>query len=160
MPPAAELNTERWQERLDALIEEHHLLGAVMGILRISADGPDQMVDLDTPVHKYLPELTLSVRDATHGVTLRHLLAHVSGIDGDFFPDNDRGDDCLEKFVALGKFADLVVFDPDTVGDKATYEVPHQYATGIKHVLVDGEQALADGKPTGRLAGRALRRSV
>jgi N-acyl-D-amino-acid deacylase len=64
----------------------------------------------------------------------------------------DRG------LVAPGKFADLVVFDPDTIGDLATYEEPHQYATGVKHVVVNGEPALADGIPTGLVAGRALRR--
>jgi N-acyl-D-amino-acid deacylase len=60
--------------------------------------------------------------------------------------------------VAAGKYADLVVFDPDTIGDLATYEQPHQYATGVRHVVVNGEPALADGIPTGLVAGRALRR--
>lgn len=60
--------------------------------------------------------------------------------------------------VAPGSYADLVVFDPETIGDLATYEQPHQYATGIKHVVVNGKPALADGMPTGELAGRALRR--
>jgi N-acyl-D-amino-acid deacylase len=64
----------------------------------------------------------------------------------------DRG------LVAQGKFADLVVFDPDTIGDLATYEEPHQYATGVKHVVVNGEPALSDGIPTGLVSGRALRR--
>lgn len=60
--------------------------------------------------------------------------------------------------VAPGKFADLVVFDPKTIGDLATYEEPHQYATGVRHVLVNGQPALVDGIPTGLVAGRALRR--
>ena len=57
-----------------------------------------------------------------------------------------------------GRFADIVVLDPDTVADRATYEEPHRYATGVRHVVVNGDPALVDGVPTGRLPGRALRR--
>lgn len=57
-------------------------------------------LDLDEPVVTYLPELALADEDATTRVTMRHLLTHTSGIDGDFFLDTGRGDDCLEKYVA------------------------------------------------------------
>ncbi|RIQ12050.1 serine hydrolase [Jiangella rhizosphaerae] len=57
-------------------------------------------LDLDEPVVTYLPELRLADDDATARVTMRHLLTHTSGIDGDFFLDTGRGDDCLEKYVA------------------------------------------------------------
>lgn len=60
--------------------------------------------------------------------------------------------------LAPGRFADIVVFDPATVEDRATYEDPHQYATGVRHVVVNGEVALRDGAPTGELPGRHLRR--
>ena len=55
-----------------------------------------------------------------------------------------------------GMFADVVVFDPATVGDKATFEKPHQYAVGMKHVFVNGVQVLKDGEHTGKKPGRAL----
>ncbi|EWM12511.1 acylaminoacyl-peptidase [Kutzneria sp. 744] len=58
-------------------------------------------LDLDAPVVEVLPELRLSDPEVTKQVTLRHLLTHTSGIDGDVFTDTGRGDDCLEKFVAL-----------------------------------------------------------
>ena len=59
------------------------------------------LADLDAPVVEVLPELRLADPDATKHVTLRHLLNHTSGIDGDVFTDTGRGDDCLEKYVEL-----------------------------------------------------------
>ena len=56
-----------------------------------------------------------------------------------------------------GYFADIVVFDPDKIRDLATYENPHQYATGIIHVLVNGVQVLRDGEHTGAKPGRVVR---
>jgi N-acyl-D-amino-acid deacylase len=59
-----------------------------------------------------------------------------------------------------GAFADLVVFDPDTIIDRATYEQPKTFPEGISHVFVNGVPAVWNGVETGRLAGRALRRPV
>ena len=54
-------------------------------------------------------------------------------------------------------YADLVVFDPNTIADRSTYENPHQYATGMKHVYVNGVQVLRDGEHTGAKPGRVVR---
>jgi N-acyl-D-amino-acid deacylase len=59
-------------------------------------------------------------------------------------------------FIQDGMFADVVVFDPATIADRATFEKPHQYAVGMKHVFVNGVQVLKDGKHTGAKPGRAL----
>jgi N-acyl-D-amino-acid deacylase len=59
--------------------------------------------------------------------------------------------------LATGMAADVVVFDPDTVTDRATFEAPHQYPVGIPHVLVNGRFVLRDGESTGELPGRALK---
>jgi dipeptidyl aminopeptidase/acylaminoacyl peptidase/CubicO group peptidase (beta-lactamase class C family) len=59
------------------------------------------LADLDAPVVEVLPELRLADPDVTKHVTLRHLLNHTSGIDGDVFTDTGRGDDCIERYVAL-----------------------------------------------------------
>jgi N-acyl-D-amino-acid deacylase len=56
-----------------------------------------------------------------------------------------------------GMFADVVVFDPATIADRATFEKPHQYAVGVRHVFVNGVQVLKDGEHTGAKPGRALR---
>jgi len=59
-------------------------------------------------------------------------------------------------FIKEGMFADLVVFDPATIADRATFAQPHQYAVGVKHVFVNGQQVLEDGEHTGATPGRAL----
>ena len=59
--------------------------------------------------------------------------------------------------LKAGYFADVVVFDPHTIQDHATYEQPHQYATGMLHVFVNGVQVLKDGEHTGAMPGRVVR---
>lgn len=62
----------------------------------------------------------------------------------------DRG--LLEE----GYYADVVVFDPETVADHATYDEPHQLSTGVRHVLVNGVAVVEDGEHTGAMPGRAV----
>src|SRR4051812_44014459 len=57
------------------------------------------LVTLDEPVRTYLPDLRLADPGALDRITIRHLLSHTSGMDGDVFDDFGRGDDCLTKFV-------------------------------------------------------------
>jgi N-acyl-D-amino-acid deacylase len=79
--------------------------------------------------------------------------------------------DAIRKFTALaaqrehlsdrgvikrGMWADLVVFDPDSITDKATYENPSQFSVGMRYVLVNGVPVIADGKMTGALPGKVL----
>jgi CubicO group peptidase (beta-lactamase class C family) len=148
------LDAAHWQRRLDDLARRHNIPGAQLGLLRLHADGPDELIqaatgvlntttgvpattaslfqigsiskvwtttvvmqlvdegriDLDAPVVDTLPEFRLSDPAATASVTLRHLLTHTSGIDGDLFADTGRGDDVLEKYVAL--LADLPLNHP------------------------------------------------
>ena len=66
----------------------------------------------------------------------------------------DRG--TLEE----GNWADVTIFNPDTVAEVATYDDPHQYATGISTVLVNGEVVIDGGEHTGALSGRVLRRGA
>jgi N-acyl-D-amino-acid deacylase len=56
-----------------------------------------------------------------------------------------------------GAFADIVVFDPNTIQDHATYAKPHQLSTGVSYVIVNGKLALENGKPTGAATGRVVR---
>lgn len=59
--------------------------------------------------------------------------------------------------LKTGYYADVVIFDPEEIRDHATYEQPHQLATGIVHVFVNGTQVLYDGEHTGALPGRVVR---
>jgi N-acyl-D-amino-acid deacylase len=71
------------------------------------------------------------------------------------FPATNLGLD-HRGFLKEGMFADVVVFDPATIADRATFEKPHQYAVGMKHVFVNGVQVIKDGEHTGAKPGRAL----
>lgn len=62
--------------------------------------------------------------------------------------------------LKVDAFADVVVFDPKTIRDTATFDNPHQYATGMRYVFVNGDVAVKDGEATGALAGRALIRQT
>ncbi|MEM8894258.1 MAG: D-aminoacylase [Bacteroidota bacterium] len=59
--------------------------------------------------------------------------------------------------LASGYFADLAIFDPAKIQDKATFPEPHQYSEGMVHVFVNGEQVLENGEHTGALPGRVVR---
>jgi N-acyl-D-amino-acid deacylase len=83
-------------------------------------------------------------------LTLEQAVRKLSGLPATNLGLDHRG------FVQEGMFADVVVFDPATIGDRATFEKPHQYAVGMKHVFVNGTQVLKDGEHTGAKPGRAL----
>jgi N-acyl-D-amino-acid deacylase len=77
-----------------------------------------------------------------------------SGLPAEVLRISDRG------FLKPSYFADVVVFDPATFRDVATYEKPLQWATGAKLVLVNGQVSVENEKPTDKLAGRAIRHPV
>jgi N-acyl-D-amino-acid deacylase len=87
-------------------------------------------------------ERLLSLSEAVHKMT--GLPARRLGL-------RDRG------MIRVGAKADLVVLDPRTVGDLATYEDPHRYPRGIEHVLVNGRFVIRDAEHTGNLPGKLLR---
>ncbi|HKY98428.1 MAG TPA: D-aminoacylase [Gemmatimonadaceae bacterium] len=59
--------------------------------------------------------------------------------------------------IKAGYFADIAIFDPKMVNDKATFESPHQYSTGMVHVFVNGAQVLRNGEHTGAMPGKVVR---
>jgi N-acyl-D-amino-acid deacylase len=85
---------------------------------------------------------------------LEEAVHRMSGLSAETFGIKDRGR------VEAGCFADLVLFDPETVIDRATFEEPLRPAAGIDMVLVNGSVAFAAGKWTGSRSGRAIRRAA
>ena len=84
-------------------------------------------------------------------VDLPTAIRSATGLPSDILGLSDRG------YLRAGYFADIVVFDPRTLRDEATFETPHRYSTGVRHSFVNGVPAIVDGRLTGVLAGRALR---
>jgi N-acyl-D-amino-acid deacylase len=66
----------------------------------------------------------------------------------------------MRGLLAPGYWADIVVFDPVTVMDRATYQNPHQYPEGIKYVLVNGQTVIRGNEDTGALPGKSLSREL
>lgn len=83
-------------------------------------------------------------------ITLQEAIRRLSGLPATNLGLDHRG------FLKAGMFADVVVFDPATIADRATFENPHQYSVGVKHVFVNGTQVLKDGEHTNAKPGRAL----
>jgi N-acyl-D-amino-acid deacylase len=83
-------------------------------------------------------------------IPLQEAIRRLSGLPATNLGLDHRG------FIKTGMYADVVVFDPATIADRATFEKPHQYAVGMKHVFVNGVQVLKDGEHTGAKPGRAL----
>jgi len=94
-------------------------------------------------IRKYVIEdQIISMEDAIRAAT--SLPAEMTGLKG-------RG------YIKEGYAADIVIFDPDTIRDNATYSDPHQYSNGIEYLLVNGEIVIEEGIYNGKLAGRSLR---
>ncbi|HET7692875.1 MAG TPA: amidohydrolase family protein, partial [Gemmatimonadota bacterium] len=83
-------------------------------------------------------------------MSLEEAVRKMSGLPAEILHLSNRGT------IAVGKAADLAVFDPATVADTATFEAPHSYPVGIPHVIVGGRLAVRDGAVTRDLAGRVL----
>jgi N-acyl-D-amino-acid deacylase len=90
------------------------------------------------------------VRDE-HVIPMEEAIRKLTSLPADTLKVADRGR------LASGAFADVVVFDPKTIADRATYQQPHQYSVGMRHVFVNGVQVLKDGEHTGATPGRVVR---
>jgi N-acyl-D-amino-acid deacylase len=84
-------------------------------------------------------------------ITLPDAIRKLSKLSATNLKIRDRGE------LAAGYFADIVIFDPSTVSDHATFDAPHQYSTGMEHVIVNGEPVIHYGDHTGALPGQVVR---
>lgn len=83
--------------------------------------------------------------------TLEEAVHRMSGLPAQRLQLHKRGT------LKVGNFADLVVFNPETIQDHATFKEPHQFASGVQHVFVNGKPVLAHGEHTGAKPGRIIR---
>ena len=84
-------------------------------------------------------------------ISVEQAIRSATGLPADILNLPERG------YLKKGNFADIVVFDPKTFRDTATYDRPHQYATGVRFLFVNGRPAIDEGKATSVLPGRVLR---
>lgn len=133
------------EEDVDRILQWPHTMIASDGGIQVAGEGvphPRSYGTFARVLGHYVRERkVLTLEDAVRKMT--SLPATRLGL-------SDRG------LLKPGMKADIVVFDPLTVADKATYENPHQMAVGVATVLVNGHPVLLDGKLTGELPGRVL----
>ena len=86
-----------------------------------------------------------------HVLSVEEAVRKITSLPADVLSLKDRGR------LRSGAFADVAIFDPNTIQDHSTYAKPMQYATGVSDVFINGKLALQDGEPTGALSGRILR---
>ena len=123
----------------------------------LGSDGtavrPEGLLGRDKPHPRYYGAtarlLGHYVRDE-HVLTLEDAIRKMTSLAASQLGVHDRG------LLAPGYKADVVVFDPATVADKATFADPHQYAVGVKFVLVNGKVVINDGEHTGARPGQAV----
>jgi N-acyl-D-aspartate/D-glutamate deacylase len=120
--------------------------GAIVGDMRNSGAHPRAYATFTRVLAKYVrDEKLLTLEEAVRKMT--SLAASRARLE-------DRG------ILRVGMKADVVVFDPRKVQDRSTYEDPHHFSEGVAHVIVNGKPVLRDGKMTGELPGRVLRRAT
>ena len=83
-------------------------------------------------------------------ISLEEAVRRLSGLPAGNLAIDRRG------LLKNGYFADVVIFDPNTIADKATFDKPHQFAVGVRDVFVNGTQVLKNGEHTGKFSGRAI----
>ncbi|MEZ6054433.1 MAG: amidohydrolase family protein, partial [Planctomycetaceae bacterium] len=136
------------------MCEEDVRFGMQLPWVATASDGRTSLPGSDRPHPRYYGTFArkigyYSLRENL--IPLEQAIRSATGLPADIIGMTDRG------YLKPGQFADVVVFDPEQFIDRATFDDPHQYATGVQFVFVNGTLAIAEGKPTGALAGRALR---
>jgi N-acyl-D-amino-acid deacylase len=86
-----------------------------------------------------------------HWLTLEDAIRKMTGATADRLSIRDRGE------LKEGWYADVMIFDPNTIIDRATYERPHQLSVGVRYVLVNGVPVVNEGQATGAKPGRVVR---
>jgi N-acyl-D-amino-acid deacylase len=169
---ARERGTSPEDTAIDLIIEDNHRIGSAYFLMseeNIERGLKQPWVSLGSDAESSAPEgvfLKSSTHPRAYGNIARFLghyvrdrklmpleegIHRLSGLPAANWKLKDRG--CLQ----VGCYADLVVFDPAAIAERATYDKPQQYATGVSEVFVNGVQVLRDGEHTGATPGRVVR---
>jgi N-acyl-D-amino-acid deacylase len=169
---AAQRGQQAWETAIDLVTEDQSRVDAVYFLMsedNVRKQIPLPWVSFGSDAGSMAPEgvfLDASTHPRAYGnvprllgqyvrdeklISLEEAIRKLTSLPAGNLGIEDRG------LLESGYFADVVVFDPATIQDHATFEQPHQYATGVKHVWVNGVQVLRDGEHTGELPGRVVR---
>ncbi|KAF1724013.1 N-acyl-D-amino-acid deacylase family protein [Pseudoxanthomonas japonensis] len=169
---ARERGTSPEDTAIDLIIEDDHRIGTAYFLMseeNIELGLKQPWVSLGSDAESSAPEgvfLKSSTHPRAYGNVARFLghyvrdrrlmpleegIHRLTGLPAANWKLKDRG--CLQA----GCYADIVVFDPATIADRATYDKPQQYATGVSEVFVNGVQVLREGEHTGATPGRVVR---
>lgn len=169
---ARERGTPVEDTAIDLIIEDDHRIGTAYFLMseeNIELGLKQPWVSLGSDAESSAPEgvfLKSSTHPRAYGNVARFLghyvrdrrlmpleegIHRLTGLPAANWKLKDRG--CLQA----GCYADIVVFDPATIADRATYDRPQQYATGVSEVFVNGVQVLRQGEHTGATPGRVVR---
>lgn len=157
---------------MDLVIEDHSRIGTVYFLMseeNVKLGLSQAWVALDSDEGSYSPEgaflkfqphprsygnfarfLGKYVRE-DHVATLADAIRRLSALPAHNLKLRDRGE------LKSGDYADIVIFDPATIADHATFDKPHQFATGVRDVFVNGVQVLRNGEHTGAKSGQVVR---
>jgi N-acyl-D-aspartate/D-glutamate deacylase len=117
----------------------------------ISRDGPRAQMHVHPRWYGTFPRVLGRYARELKVITLSAAVRKMTSMNAEKINLADRG------VLKAGNWADITLFNPDTVIDKATFESPHQYPEGIPYVIVNGKVVLDNGKHTGELPGQVLR---
>jgi len=126
-------------------------VGVGMDFGAVAPDGPLHMRVVHPRAYGTFPRILGKYVREEHALTLEAAIHKMTGVAAERLGLRQRG------ILREGNYADITVFDPATVADRATYEDPHQPSVGIRYVIVNGAFTLDDGRLTGERPGRALR---
>jgi dihydroorotase/N-acyl-D-amino-acid deacylase len=126
-------------------------VGVGMDFGAVAPDGPLQMRVVHPRAYGTFPRILGRYVREEQVLTLEAAVHKMTGVAAERMGLRDRG------VLREGAFADITVFDPATVADRATFQNPHEPSVGIRYVLVNGRFTLDDGHLTGERPGRALR---
>ena len=167
---AQSMGTDWADALIDLTIAENDRLGQLLFI----ASDSNVAMQIRQPWMKFATDASGMDPDSAHGMTHPRAYGNYPRILGRFVREQHvlTLEDAIRKMTGAvaarlslrdrgllreGTYADIVVFDPATIIDRATYERPHQLSVGMHHVFVNGTEVVRDGKPTGAKPGMAVR---